>query len=339
LDSHSQETGGIDRASQGSAAFAAVWLDGQLLLDRPEARELVQDQGLLRGWGVFETMLAVDGRLHLWEAHAARLLRGLEQIGLAPPPISYLEQGLEDVLDKARSQPSREAHHGRGPRADSRVGGQPPRDHPTDSHARPPRCHRLRVTVTAGDSPALWWQPGSVRVLITAHPCPAPPDLAAGLGLRVVTYPEPIQPHGPLQGCKHTSYLPWILAARWAAAAGADESLVVNGRGHVSETSCRNVFFLIGQVVVTPDLPSGCLDGVMRRTVLELASTAGIEVQQRPVPKEELGEVRQACLTSATTGMQWVADLDGRPLERPRSGPLVDLAAGARAVLVGQRAL
>ena len=100
---------------------------------------------------------------------------------------------------------------------------------------------------------------------------------------------------------KTGNYLNNILCLREAQSQGADEVLIPNLAGEISEASVSNFFFVRGATVVTPPLSAGILAGVTRKLVIEqVAPRAGIEVREETVRVEDL-KVFQECFISSTT--------------------------------------
>lgn len=79
---------------------------------------------------------------------------------------------------------------------------------------------------------------------------------------------------------KSLNYLENILAKRKAMCSGFDEALFLNERGEVTEGSVSNIFFIRDDVLFTPALGCGLLEGIVRGTVLELASEIGFEFKE-----------------------------------------------------------
>jgi hypothetical protein len=75
---------------------------------------------------------------------------------------------------------------------------------------------------------------------------------------------------------KSLNYLNSVLAKREARLRGADEALVLNAQGHIAEAAVANVFCVRDGVLLTPPATDGALEGITRRTVLELARELAI---------------------------------------------------------------
>ncbi|MEE9401154.1 MAG: aminotransferase class IV, partial [Dehalococcoidia bacterium] len=85
-------------------------------------------------------------------------------------------------------------------------------------------------------------------------------------------------------------------------------------RGFLCEGSTSNVFLVTGNSLVTPDEESGCLPGVTRQAVIELASELGIGVVQREVQIEELLRADEAFVTNSLLELMPLGEVDGKPI-------------------------
>jgi branched-subunit amino acid aminotransferase/4-amino-4-deoxychorismate lyase len=98
---------------------------------------------------------------------------------------------------------------------------------------------------------------------------------------------------------KSANYLNNLLSRKEARAAGADEALLLNERGSLCEGSTSNIFLVKGHTLITPNEECGCLPGITRQAVIELAPETGISVAQREIQPEELLQADEAFLTNS----------------------------------------
>ena len=101
---------------------------------------------------------------------------------------------------------------------------------------------------------------------------------------------------------------------------GADSVLLVDATGHVVEGPGFNIFCVRSGVVVTPD--HGMLEGISRRTALEMAVSLGWEVQTRPVSASELRSADEAFITTSGGGVLPVTRVDDQPIGTGQVGPV-----------------
>jgi branched-chain amino acid aminotransferase len=122
---------------------------------------------------------------------------------------------------------------------------------------------------------------------------------------------------------KSTSYGDSVMVLRHARAQGADEALLADTRGRLSEAATANVFIEVAGRLVTPPRASGCLPGVVRQVLLD----AGVAVED-DVSMDALDAAQEVFLTSSLGGVAPVASIDGRPLPAV-GGPFTTAATTA----------
>jgi D-alanine transaminase len=114
-----------------------------------------------------------------------------------------------------------------------------------------------------------------------------------------------------------------VLAKEEAKAAGAKESWMVDGNGHVTEGASSNAYIVTkdGEIVTRP-ADGGILRGVTRTVLFELAALAQMKIVERPFSVAEALEAREAFVTSATTFVMPVTRIDGQPVGDGKPGDL-----------------
>ena len=235
------------------------------------------DRGLLLGDGLFETLLAEDGRLEDFGRHLARMVRGCAVLGLDPPTEAAVRDAAVQALEAAGLGSGRAA---------------------------------VRLTLTGGagrglDRPT----PASGRLIASASAAPASDT---PVSLRTVSIRR--NETSPLSRLKTLSYLDNVLARREARAAGAEEALMLNGQGEIACAAAANVFWISGGRLFTAALECGVLDGIMRGRVIAQARAMGVEVAEIAAGADALEGADGVFLTNSLIGVRPVASLDGRAL-------------------------
>jgi branched-chain amino acid aminotransferase len=259
-----------------------IWIDGRVV-DPAEARVPVTDHGLLYGDGIFEGIRAFGRRVFRLDDHLARLRVSATAIGLALP----LDEAelREVVLATLRALGRDDAY--------------------------------VRLVVTRGEGalgvdPTTCPRPRVFCIAAEAAIFPAA-KLAAGLDLVTVSWRRPaldvIDPR-----VKSLNYLNNALAKLEARQRGADEALLLNAAGTVAEASVANVFVLHGRTLATPPPTDGCLEGITRRTVLELAPALGLEARERSLSRTDLLGADEVFVTGTGAGIVPVRSLDGQAI-------------------------
>lgn len=159
---------------------------------------------------------------------------------------------------------------------------------------------RLRVTV--------WDSEGESKVLISAVRVKE-----YAVTSKCVLSEYRVNEKSPLAGVKSTSYAMNLIALREAISVGADEAIFFNSEGWLCEGATSNIFLIKDGTLITPALSSGCLPGVTRDTVLEIAVSLGFRVEERLLTREDLFAANEAFLTSSLREIQPIEMIDGIP--------------------------
>ena len=120
------------------------------------------------------------------------------------------------------------------------------------------------------------------------------------------------------------NYMNSILAFQEALGAGADEALLLDPEGYVSEGSGENVFLVRDGKLITPELIN-CLDGITRRTVFDLASDRGIEVVAKKITRDEMYIADEVFFTGTAAEVTPISELDGRIIGTGGRGPVTEI--------------
>jgi branched-chain amino acid aminotransferase len=177
------------------------------------------------------------------------------------------------------------------------------------------RSAAIRITLTRGGR--------NPTLLVTARP----PDPAmarhARHGWRLITAAtrRPSMASAPAQ-LKALGRTYAILARQEAAAAGADDALLLNDDGHACEGPSWNIFWRCGDSLCTPALDAGVLAGVTRSVIRDLAPAAGFAVSEGLFPRADLDRADEIFATMTSVGIVPVRQLDGRSL--PSDTPAAD---------------
>jgi branched-chain amino acid aminotransferase len=121
------------------------------------------------------------------------------------------------------------------------------------------------------------------------------------------------------------AYVNSALAKTDAARAGFDEALVLTQDGHLSEGSAMNLFIVRDNVLITPPVTENILEGITRRTVIELAKNElKLAVVERPIDRTEIYICDELILTGTAAQVTAVSRVDHRPVGSGEMGPVAE---------------
>ena len=101
-----------------------------------------------------------------------------------------------------------------------------------------------------------------------------------------------------------------------------DEAVLLNDWGQLVECSRSNIFIVKDRKIFTPDIASGCLQGITRAIVMMLARKKRIFCREAGLGPEELWNADEVFLTNAVIGVVPLIKVDGRPVASGKAGPL-----------------
>ncbi|MFH1159274.1 MAG: aminotransferase class IV [Pseudomonadota bacterium] len=249
-----------------------------VFMEEAAARISPADRGFTLGDGVFDTLLALDGRLRHAEAHFTRLLKhaSVLQIKTGETP---------ETLERAAFRLLEENGFARG-------------------------RHALRTTITRGAGVRGLLPPDEpvptllMRITPAASPDSLPPVHA------VIARTTRRNEFSPLSRIKSLQYGDNLLALLEAKDRGANEALLLNTAGHVSCATTGNIFILEKGRLLTPPLSDGALDGITRALVM--LHTA---VEERSLTPERLAEAEGIYLTNSLSGIRAVGKLEEKTMD------------------------
>ena len=118
----------------------------------------------------------------------------------------------------------------------------------------------------------------------------------------------------PLAGVKSVSWLPNVWAMAEAVNDGFEEVVLLNERGEVAECTAANIFAVKKGKVFTPPLNSGCLEGVTRGILFEIAPEAGVGVVEQVLRAEDLYSADEVFISSTNRTLLGVGEVAGHQI-------------------------
>jgi branched-chain amino acid aminotransferase len=256
-----------------------IWFDGQMVPWR-EARLHVLSHGLHYASGVFEGERAYSGNIFRLRAHTDRLFASARILGMTIPwTAEQIDAACVAVLE---------------------ANGL------TEAYVRP-------IAWRGSEQLAVAAQLTTVHLAIAtwAWPNLFGDDRMKGVRLHQAHWKRPHPETAPTASKAAGLYMIGTLAKHEAEAAGFNDALMLDWRGHVSEATGANIFFVIDGEVHTPT-PDCFLDGITRRTVMALARKRQIRVVERTILPEEMAAASEVFLAGTAAEVTPVREIDGR---------------------------
>ncbi len=273
-----------------------IWLDGEMV-DWREAKVHVLTHTLHYGMGVFEGVRAYKAEkgtaIFRLEEHTDRLFRSAHILGMEMPfdrdtlNAAQLAAVRENKLESGYIRPMAfYGSEGMGLRADN-----------------------LRVHLMCAA-----WSWGSYL---------GDDGMTNGIRVRVSSF---TRHHVNITMCRakaNGNYMNSMLALKEALDTGYDEALLLDTNGYVMEGSGENLFIVRDGIIYTPDLTSA-LDGITRRTVIQLAEEANLKVIEKRITRDEVYIADEAFFTGTAAEVTPIRELDGRKIGSGARGPITE---------------
>jgi D-alanine transaminase len=263
-----------------------VYVNGEYLPEE-EAKISVFDRGFLFADGVYEVSSVLAGKLIDNAAHMARLERSLGELRMAPPmPLDEIPPIQREIVAR---------------------------------NALDQGTVYLQVSRGAADRDFPFPKGVASSLVIFSQERNLLEDPAAARGISVITLPDI---RWQRRDIKTVQLLAPSLAKQAALDAGANDAWLVED-GFVTEGSSNNAYIVtLDGTIVTRALSNSILHGITRRAILALAEREGLTVEERSFTPEEAYEAGEAFITSASTFVYPVVDIDGRILGNGVPGPV-----------------
>ncbi len=242
-----------------------IWLDGELVPWR-EARIHVLTHSLHYGSAVFEGERVYNGKIFKLREHSARLLASAKILGYEVPySVEEIEAASRLVVEK------------------NNISG---------GYVRPLAWRGSEVIGVSAKG-------ARIHVAVAAFPWGAyygEEALRNGIRLKTSAWRRPSPDSAPTASKAAGLYMICTMSRDAAEAAGYQDALMLDYRGQVAEATGANIFLVIDGQIHTPT-PDCFLDGITRRTVMDLARKRGYEIIERAIFPEELSKAQEIFLT------------------------------------------
>jgi branched-chain amino acid aminotransferase len=254
-----------------------IYLNNKLV---PAGRALISvfDHGFLYGDGIYETLRAYKGVVFKFDEHIERLFRSASMIELSVPmPPDAIKKAVYKTMEANRLKEA-----------------------------------VIRITISRGAGP-LGLDPGlcpDPTFVIFAGQFKKYPGQYYQKGVRIAiadtrrNYGKALDPR-----IKSLNFLNNVLAKIEAKKKGAYEAVMLNYRGYIAEGTITNIFFIRNDILCTPALDVGILDGITRRTILESAGELKIKTREGRFKPEDIFDSQEVFISNTTMEVMPVAEI------------------------------
>lgn len=255
-----------------------IWFDGKLVPWR-EAKIHVLTHALHYGSAVFEGERAYDGVIFRMTDHNQRLIDSGRILGFEIPySLAQIDQACIDTI-----------------KANNIV----------DGYVRP-------IAWRGSEMMGVSAQQTKIHVAVATWTWPSyfsPEARNKGLRLKTAQWRRPAPDTAPTQSKAIGLYMICTMSKHQAENEGYDDALMLDYRGQIAESTGANIFLVQSGVIHTPK-PDCFLDGITRRTVIDLARRRGYQIVERAIMPGELANTQEVFLTGTAAEVTPVGSID-----------------------------
>jgi branched-subunit amino acid aminotransferase/4-amino-4-deoxychorismate lyase len=235
----------------------------------------VNNRSFRYGDGFFETIKVIDGKIILPHLHFTRLFSSLEKLHFDVPAFltaEYLSTQILRVAEQNKHSP----------------------------------LARVRLTVFRGDGGLYDEVSNFPNVLIQTLAGSEQSNYLNKEGFELDFFNEAKKSCDGFSSVKGNSYLPSLTGSLYVKKNKLNDCVISNCFNRIAETTIANVFIIRDGVIKTPSLAEGCVDGVMRRYLINCFKKENFEVEEGEILHDELLQASEVFLTNAMYGIRWV---------------------------------
>ena len=256
-------------------SIKSIILNGKIVsADRPVLS--IENRGFRFGDALFETIRYHKGTPLFFDDHYSRLLQGVSTLKMnigSLPSKEQLKREIETLVTKSRIF--------------------------TDA--------RIRLTVFRNDGGLYTPATNNVSYSIEASSLKGKLFSLEKKGLLIDVFKQHKKAISPLYNFKSANSILYVLAGIFKKEKQLDDCLIVNENSEIIEGLSSNMFWIKENKVYTPLLSTGCVDGIMRKQVINVINQSGIDLQETAGSSiEELLDADEIFLTNAIQGVRWV---------------------------------
>jgi len=256
-----------------------IWYDGKIVEWR-DANVHLLSHALHYGSGVFEGVRMYSGNIFKLQEHSERLIESAEIMGFEIPfTVEQINQACKDACTV---------------------------NNITEGYLRP-------IAWRGSEMMGISAQQNTIHLAVAAWEWPSyfsPEAREDGICLKTSKWRRPAANTAPVHAKACGLYMIATLSKHEAEREGYTDALMLDYRGHIAEATGANIFMEMGDGKLHTPTPDCFLDGITRRTVIDLAKARGIEIVERTILPEELSTVTQVFLTGTAAEVTPVGRID-----------------------------
>ena len=235
----------------------------------------INNRSFRYGDGFFETIKVVDGKILLKDLHFERIKNSFKILKLQFPKHFNFEILEQDILQTVKK----------------------------NNHQS---LARVRINFFRKEGELFDANNHQVNILIQSFELNEAFNELNKNGLMIDVYLDAKKSTDIFSNIKSNNYLPYTMAAIWAKENKLNDALLLNFNNQVADSCIANIFLVVGENINTPSLSSGCVDGVMRKHIIQQLLHNNIAIIEKSITIDDVLKADEVFLTNAIKGISWV---------------------------------
>lgn len=228
------------------------------------------------GDGLFETMKMVNGKALFFKDHYQRLISGMKYLKMVADKTGFSEQSLlkEIIALSEKNKTSKSCV--------------------------------VRLQVFRNSEGKYTPEKNDCSFIIETEPTKNASYILNDKGLKISLFDEEVKQVGHLSNIKTSNSLIYILAGIYKTENKFDDVLILNNKGTIAEAVSSNIFIVKNNEFITPPIIDGCIDGVMRKQIINILKSHKKKIVESSLTTEHLLKADELFITNSINGVTWV---------------------------------
>lgn len=250
-----------------------VYVNGKIV-DGGRPVLMANNKSFRYGDGLFETMKIFQRKILLQEHHFERFFESLKLLQIETPPVITSQKLSQEILELCDKNNCGESG-------------------------------RVRLSAYRGNG-SIYDGDNALNYIIECQSLDKTANSLNENGLVIGLYEDARKSCDKFSNLKSANYLPYVMAARYAKERNLDDCLLLNVHDCIADTTIANVFIIKSGKLITPGLSEGCVNGVMRKYLIEKYRSSRNEVLESRLTQKDIEDADEVFLTNAIFGIKWV---------------------------------
>ena len=235
------------------------------------------NRAFLYGDQIFETIRFHNRKLLFWEDHYFRMMGGACMLRMEIPQYLNIEFLENEIIKTLEASNLFEFNS------------------------------RVRLSLYRSDGGFYLPTNRSLKYLIEVDEIIDRPLVLNNNGLVIDVFHDHYKPNQTISNLKGGNSLVSVLSSIFANENDLDEAIILNLQSNICETTASNIFIATDKHLITPPISSGCVNGIVRKQIIENASLWGYSLEEKNIKTFELIKADEVFLTNSINWIKWVS--------------------------------